>query len=66
MLHFSALHIVLLFAIVLLLFGAKKVPELARGLGEGMKEFKQAMHEVSSEEPAAGAKTTDQTGSRAG
>jgi sec-independent protein translocase protein TatA len=49
MLHFSPLHIVLLFAVVLLLFGAKKVPELARGLGEGMKEFKQAVREVNAD-----------------
>ena len=46
MLHFSALHIALLFAVVLLLFGPKKLPELARGLGEGMKELKQAVREV--------------------
>lgn len=32
--------------IVLLLFGAKKLPELARGLGQGIKEFKKAQHEI--------------------
>jgi sec-independent protein translocase protein TatA len=34
---------------VLLLFGAKKIPELARGLGTGIKEFKKATKEVTEE-----------------
>ncbi len=34
---------------ILLLFGAKKIPELARGLGTGIKEFKKATREVSDE-----------------
>lgn len=39
-------EIVLIFALVLLLFGAKKLPELARGLGQGLREFKNANREV--------------------
>ena len=35
-------EIVLILAVVLLLFGAKKLPELAKGLGQGIKEFKKA------------------------
>jgi sec-independent protein translocase protein TatA len=35
-------QIVLIVVIVLLLFGGKKIPELMRGLGRGMKEFKDA------------------------
>jgi sec-independent protein translocase protein TatA len=31
--------------IIVVLFGAKKIPELARGLGSGLKEFKKAMRE---------------------
>jgi len=34
---------------ILLLFGAKKIPELARGLGQGIKEFKKATREVTDE-----------------
>ena len=34
---------------VLLLFGAKKIPELAKGLGTGIKEFKKATREVTDE-----------------
>lgn len=35
--------------VVLLLFGGKKIPELMRGLGKGVKSFKQGMKEVESE-----------------
>jgi sec-independent protein translocase protein TatA len=42
-------EIVLILAVVLLLFGAKKLPELARGLGQGIKEFKKASNEVTDE-----------------
>ena len=35
--------------IVMLLFGAKKLPELARGLAQGIKEFKKASNEVTEE-----------------
>jgi sec-independent protein translocase protein TatA len=42
-------EIVLILAVVLILFGAKKLPELAKGLGQGIKEFKKASNEVTSE-----------------
>jgi sec-independent protein translocase protein TatA len=35
-------QIVLVVVVLLLLFGGKKIPELMRGLGQGMKEFKNA------------------------
>jgi sec-independent protein translocase protein TatA len=35
-------EIILIVALVMLLFGARKLPELARGLGQGIKEFKKA------------------------
>ncbi len=35
-------HILLILAVVLLLFGGKKIPELMKGLGAGVKEFKNA------------------------
>ncbi|NND63419.1 MAG: twin-arginine translocase TatA/TatE family subunit [Flavobacteriaceae bacterium] len=38
-------QIVLIVVIVLLLFGGRKIPELMRGLGSGIKEFKQASKE---------------------
>lgn len=42
-------EIVLILAVVLLLFGSKKLPELAKGLGTGIKEFKKATREVTDE-----------------
>lgn len=42
-------EIVGILAIALLLFGSKKLPELARGLGTGLKEFKKATSDVSNE-----------------
>ena len=35
-------EIILIIAVVLLLFGGRKIPELMRGLGQGMREFKKA------------------------
>jgi sec-independent protein translocase protein TatA len=35
-------EIILIIAVLLLLFGGRKIPELMRGLGQGMKEFKKA------------------------
>jgi sec-independent protein translocase protein TatA len=40
-------EIILILAIVLILFGAKKLPELAKGLGQGIKEFKKATDNAS-------------------
>jgi sec-independent protein translocase protein TatA len=46
-------EIFLILAVVLILFGAKKVPELMGGLGKGIKEFKKASREVTDELHAA-------------
>ncbi len=42
-------EVILIIAVVLILFGAKKLPELAKGLGTGIKEFKKATREVTDE-----------------
>ncbi len=42
-------ELVLILLIILLLFGAKKLPELAKGLGKGMREFKKAQSEIEDE-----------------
>ncbi|HKL03539.1 MAG TPA: twin-arginine translocase TatA/TatE family subunit [Cryomorphaceae bacterium] len=42
---FGPWQIVLIVLVVLLLFGGRKIPELMRGLGRGMKEFKDATKE---------------------
>jgi sec-independent protein translocase protein TatA len=46
---FSGPHIILILAIFLLLFGGKKIPELMRGLGRGIREFKDAKDNVQKE-----------------
>jgi len=46
-------EIVLILAVVLLLFGGKKIPELMKGLGKGVKEFKDASKgENNTDEPS--------------
>tara|TARA_B100000941_G_scaffold287764_1_gene263495 strand:- start:1074 stop:1262 length:189 start_codon:yes stop_codon:yes gene_type:complete len=42
-------EIIIIFVVVLLLFGGKKLPEFARGLGEGIKEFKKATNDIKDE-----------------
>jgi sec-independent protein translocase protein TatA len=42
-------EIVLILAVVLILFGAKKLPELARGLGHGIREFRKSTREIQEE-----------------
>src|SRR5512146_860635 len=46
-------EIILILALVLILFGAKKLPELAKGLGTGIKEFKKATRDVTEEMQSA-------------
>lgn len=41
----GATEIILIVAVILLMFGGKKIPELMRGLGNGIKEFKNASKE---------------------
>ncbi|MFH1196525.1 MAG: twin-arginine translocase TatA/TatE family subunit [bacterium] len=42
-------EIMIIVLVILLLFGAKKIPELAQGIGKGMKEFRKALKDVESE-----------------
>ena len=49
---------IVIFAI-LLLFGAKKIPELARGMGKGIREFKDATKEIKNEIEEGGIKDED-------
>ncbi len=41
------MELVVILAVAVLLFGGKKIPELAKGLGEGIKNFKHALKEES-------------------
>ena len=53
----STWQIIVILLVVLLLFGGKKIPELAQGLGKGIKNFKDAVKE--GEEEKAEVKTTE-------
>ena len=53
-------ELLVVLAIVVLLFGAKKIPDLAKGLGTGIKDFKKAIKEdENKEEIEADTKTAD-------
>jgi sec-independent protein translocase protein TatA len=67
---FAPQHLILILLIVLLMFGGKKIPELMRGLGKGIREFKDAKDNVKkeieghiNEEPASTAPKTNSTNS---
>lgn len=57
----SGWEILLVLALVLLLFGAKRLPDLAKGLGQSLKEFKKAAREDAGE-GGAGAKPPPESG----
>ena len=42
-------EIIIIFVVILLVFGGRKLPELAKGLGEGIKEFKKATSDIKDE-----------------
>ena len=44
--NLGPMEIFIIVAAILILFGAKKIPEFAKGIGKGMKEFKNAIKEV--------------------
>src|ERR1043165_4626961 len=45
----NGMEVVAILAVILVLFGAKKLPELARGLGQGIREFKKSSREITDE-----------------
>jgi sec-independent protein translocase protein TatA len=47
--NLGATEIILILLVILILFGAKKIPELAQGLGKGMREFKKSLKDVEEE-----------------
>jgi sec-independent protein translocase protein TatA len=44
--NLGATEIVLILLVILIFFGARKIPELAQGLGKGMREFRKAAREI--------------------
>ncbi len=45
----SPFHWAIVLLVIVLLFGAKKIPDLAKGLGQGIREFKKASNEAANE-----------------
>jgi sec-independent protein translocase protein TatA len=48
--NFGVTEIILILLVLVLLLGGRKIPELMKGLGQGMKEFKKASHVSESED----------------
>ena len=49
----SPIHLVIILAVIVLLFGGKKIPEVMRGLGEGIRNFKDGMNAPHPTTPSA-------------
>ncbi|HSD30735.1 MAG TPA: twin-arginine translocase TatA/TatE family subunit [Gemmatimonadales bacterium] len=47
----SMTHILILLVIALLVFGARRIPEIGSSLGQGIREFKKSLKEVASDQP---------------
>jgi sec-independent protein translocase protein TatA len=52
-------ELLIVLAVVLLLFGSKKLPELAKGMGQAAKEFRSGLHDEPEPETKASAKALD-------
>jgi sec-independent protein translocase protein TatA len=53
---FQPMHLLVVLFVALLVFGPKKLPELGKGLGDGIRSFKESMHEKEQQD----SKTQDQ------
>ncbi len=58
--NLGPMELVLILGVALLLFGGRKLPELAKGMGEGIKNFKNALKEESTPPPPPPAAPTEQ------
>ena len=55
------LHVAIVLFVVLLIFGPKRLPQLAKGIGESMRELKKTLHGVTDSEPVATVKEFGQS-----
>jgi sec-independent protein translocase protein TatA len=58
---FQPMHLLVIFGIALLVFGPKKLPELGKGIGEGIRGFKSAMKDNEKTDGVTAAVTNDQS-----
>ena len=56
---FQPMHLLVIFAIALLVFGPKKLPELGKGIGEGIRSLKEGIKDQPTQEQAKQANTTE-------
>jgi sec-independent protein translocase protein TatA len=56
---FQPMHLLVIFGIALLVFGPKKLPELGKGLGDGIRGFRSAMKPGSESEKASTSSTSE-------
>jgi sec-independent protein translocase protein TatA len=55
----SIWHWLIVILVIVLLFGSKKIPDLAKGIGQGLREFKKALKEDEKEAPKEGTAAKD-------
>jgi sec-independent protein translocase protein TatA len=58
---FQPMHLLVIFFIALLVFGPKKLPELGKGIGEGIRALKEGMKEGSSDQAKSSSSETKST-----
>jgi sec-independent protein translocase protein TatA len=59
-------EILLIVLVIVIFFGAKKIPELAQGLGKGIREFKKAAREIDNDDEADTKKGDDTSSAKKG
>lgn len=57
--HIGPMELVLIFLVVVLLFGGKKIPEIAKGLGKGIRDFKSSLSGADEKEDARNLSAAD-------
>jgi sec-independent protein translocase protein TatA len=62
---FQPMHLLVIFFIALLVFGPKKLPELGKGIGEGIRALKQSLKDTSTSNPGAKQSTDPEPGTSA-
>lgn len=59
-------ELLVIFLFILIFFGSKKIPEIAKGLGQGMREFRKAMKDIEETVHHPSAELLDETSTRTG
>lgn len=57
----SPMHLLIIAVVILVLFGGRKIPEVMRGLGQGVREFKEGMRGDQNAQPPQQSQTPTQT-----